>query len=88
MSGLIRPQIELDRVFMSVLGTSNFDDHSIKNERANIETPFSHYKSTGFFLDAQGQLVSGPIWPKFELVRDVMYILVTRKYKKDRIKSK
>ena len=41
---------------MPVLVTSNFDDDSIKNERANMETPFSHYKSTGDILDVQGQL--------------------------------
>ena len=41
---------------MSVLLTSNFDDESIKNERAGVETPFPHYKSMGNFLDAQGQL--------------------------------
>ena len=54
MSGLIRPKIELDRAFMPVLVTSNFDDISIKNEQASMETPFSHYKSMGNFLDAQG----------------------------------
>ena len=41
---------------MPVLVTSNFDDDSFKNERASIETPFSHYKYIGIFLDAQGQL--------------------------------
>ena len=41
---------------MPVLATSNFDDDSIKNERASIETAFSHYKSMGNFLDIQGQL--------------------------------
>ena len=41
---------------MPVLVTSNFDDDSIENERASMETPFSHYKSMGNFLDAQGQL--------------------------------
>ena len=56
MSSLIRPKIELNRVFMPVLVTSNFDDDSIKNERASMETPFSHYKSMGNLLDAQGQL--------------------------------
>ena len=40
---------------MPVLVTSNFDDDLIKNERASMEA-FSHYKSMGFFLDAQGQL--------------------------------
>ena len=56
MSGLIRPKIELNRAFMPVVVTSNFDDKSIKNEQASMETPFSHYKSMGIFLDAQGQL--------------------------------
>ena len=56
MSGLIQPKIELDRAYMPVLDTSNFDDDSIKNERASMETPFSHYKSMGNFLHVQGQL--------------------------------
>ena len=56
MCGLIRPKIELDRAFMPVLVTSNFDDNLIKNEQASMETPFSHYKSMGNFLDTQGQL--------------------------------
>ena len=68
---------------MPVLVTSNFDDDSIKNERASIETVFSHYKSMGNSLDAQGQLansiVSGQIWPKFELLRDFLHVLVTCK---------
>ena len=41
---------------MRVLFTGNFDDDSIKDERASMETPFSHYKSMGNFLDAQRQL--------------------------------
>ena len=56
MSGLIPPKIELNQAFMPVLVTGNFDDDSIKNECASMETAFSHYKSMGIFLDAQGQL--------------------------------
>ena len=56
MIGLIQPKIEVNRAFMPVLVTSNFDDDSIKNKLASMETAFSHYKSTGIFLDAQGQL--------------------------------
>ena len=56
MSGLIRPKIELDQAFMPVLVSSNFHDDSIKDEQASMETPFSHCKSMGNFLDAQGQL--------------------------------
>ena len=39
---------------MPVLVTSNFIDDSIKNEWASMETPFSHYKSMGNFLDLKG----------------------------------
>ena len=39
---------------MPVLVTNDFDDDSIKNERASMETPFSHYTSRGNFLYAQG----------------------------------
>ena len=56
---MIRSKIELDRAFMPVLDTSNFGDDLIKKKkkkRASMETPFSHYKSMGNFLDAQGQL--------------------------------
>ena len=56
MGGLNRPKIDFDRAFMPVLVTSNFADDSIKNERVSYETPFSHYNSMGFFLDAQVQL--------------------------------
>ena len=56
MIGLIQPKIELNQAFMPVLVTSNFEDVSIKNKQASMETPFSHYKSMGNFLDAQGQL--------------------------------
>ena len=89
MSSLIRPEIKLIRAFLPILVTGNFDDDSIKNERASMETVFSHYKSMGNFRRsrAANSVVSGPIWPKFELVRDLMHVLVTCKYKKDRIKN-
>ena len=74
---------------MPVLVTSNFEDDSIKNERASMETTFSHYKPMGNFRRSRtaNSVVSGPYWPKFELVRDCMHVLVTCKYKKDRIKN-
>ena len=50
------PETELVRAFMPVLVTCNFDDDSINNEWASMETAFSHYKSMGNFLDTQGQL--------------------------------
>ena len=45
----------------------------------------------GIFSEAQGQLIPGPvlcpIWPKLELVRDIMVVLVTCKYEEDPIKN-
>ena len=79
---------------MPVLVTSNFDDDWINNEQARMETAFSHYKSMGNYFrrsraanSAQGKLVSGLIWPKFELIRDFAHVLITCKYKKDLIKN-
>ena len=57
---------------MPVLVTSNFDDDSIKNERASMKTPFSHYEF----------IVNCPVWPKCDIVRDFMHVLITCKYKK------
>ena len=56
LSDLIWPKIEPNRAFLPVLVISNFDDDSIKNEEASIETPFSPYKPMGNILDARGQL--------------------------------
>ena len=74
---------------MPVLVINNFDDDSIKNERASMETAFSHYVYGNFFRRsrASNYVVSGPIWPKFELVQDFIYVLLTCKYEKDKIKN-
>ena len=51
---------------------------------------FSHYKSMGIFSRrsrAANSAVLGPIWPNFELVRDVIDVLVTCKYEEDPIKN-
>ena len=89
MSSLIRPEIKLVQAFMPVLVTSSFDDDTIKNERASMETPFSHYKSMGIFRRsrAANSVVSGPLWSKFELVRDFKYALIICQYKNDCIKN-
>ena len=45
----------------------------------------------GIFPDAQGQLTPqsdrGQTWPKFELIREVMVVLVTCKNEEDPIKN-
>ena len=75
---------------MPVLVTSNFDDDSIKNDRASMgRQHFPIISLWDFFRRsrAANSVVSGPIWPKFELIRDFTHVLVTCKYKKDRIKK-
>ena len=60
-----------------------------KNERASLETPFSHYVYGKFFRcsRAPNSVGSGPIWPKFELVHDFMPVIFTCKFEKDLIKN-
>ena len=60
----------------------------IKSKMKELECSqdFSHYKSMGIFPDAQGQL--SPIWPNFELVRDVINVLITCQYEEDLIKNR
>ena len=65
MNSLIRPEIKLVRAFMPVLVTINFDNDSIKNEHASMETAFSHFKSMGNFLDAQWELAEIRTCPRF-----------------------
>ena len=50
---------------------------------------FPHYKSGNFFRRsrAANSVVLSRIWPKFELVRDIIDVLVTCKYEKDPIKN-
>ena len=51
---------------------------------------FSHYKSMGIFSIrsmAANSAVLCPIWPNFELIRDVMNTLVACKYEEDPIKN-
>ena len=64
----------------------------IKSKMKELECSqdFSQYKSMGFFPDAQGQLTpqslvrSGRI---FNLIRDVIDVLITCKYEEDPIKN-
>ena len=56
-----------------------------KMKELECSQDYSHYKSMGNF--PANSAVLGPIWPNFELVRDVMDVLVTCKYEEDAIKN-
>ena len=60
-----------------------------KMKELECSQDFSHYKSGDFSRRsrAANSAVLGLIWPNFELVRDVMEVLVTCKYEEDPIKN-
>ena len=62
-----------------------------KMKEIECSQDFSRYKSMGDFSRrsrAANTAVLGPIWPNFELVRNVMDVLVTCKYEEDPIQNK
>ena len=73
---------------MIVLVTWKYQKDPIKNNREKWKHRFPHYKFMGVFLRrsrAANSVVGGPIWPKFELIHNIMHVLVTSKFEKDRI---
>ena len=89
-SGRIWPNFELIQALIHVLITCKYEKDPIKNSRENVMTSFSPlYVYGNFFLRsrAANSTVLGPIWPHFELVRDVIDVLVTCKYEEDPIKN-
>ena len=89
-SGRIWLNFELIQAPIHVLITCKYEKDPIKNSGENVMTSFSPLKVYGIFFirsRAANSAVLGPIWPNFELVRDVMDVLVTCKYKEILIKN-
>ena len=87
VSNGIWPKFELIQAFMHVLITCKYQKDRTLNSRDKVATP--SFPMVVFFRrsKADNSVVSGPIWPKFELVRDIMHILVTYKFEMDLINS-
>ena len=89
-SGIL-PKFELIQAFIVVLFTCKNEEDPIKNEGARVLTIFSPLEVYGIFFRrsrAAYSAVLGRIWLKFELVRDILGVLVTCKYEEDPIKMK
>ena len=59
-----------------------------KQQRKSGNTIFPIIRSIGVFLRrsrAANSVVGGPIWPKFKIIHNIMHVLVTSKFEKDRI---
>ena len=67
---------------MDVLVTSKNKEDQNKSEGARVATTLN----TDFSQSQDNSSVKGRIWLKFELIRDVMAILVTSNYEEDPIK--
>ena len=75
---------------MYVLITCKYEKDPIKNNRENVMTSFFPLYLYGNFFRrsrAANSVVGGPIWLKFELIQDIMHVLITCKFEKDRINS-
>ena len=83
------PKFELIQAFMHVLLTCINEEDQIKNEGARLFTRFLPLLVYGDFSGrsrAANSAVHGRIWLKFELVQDIMVVLLTCK-NKDTIKN-
>ena len=75
---------------MYVLITCKYEKDPIKNSREKRDDfVFPIISLRDFFRRsrAANSVVGGPIWPKFELIQDIMHVLITCKFEKDRINS-
>ena len=88
-SGLIQPKIEINRAFMPAWLPATLMMIRSKMNKLAWRHHFPIISLWKFFRcsRAANLIVGGPIWPKFEFVRDFMHVLVTCKYKKDQIKN-
>ena len=89
-SGSIWPNFELIQALIHVLITCKYEKDQIKYSGENVMTSFSPLYVYGIFFirsRAASSAVFGPIWPNFQLVRDVIDVLVTCKYEEDPIKN-
>ena len=75
---------------MYVLITCKYEKDPIKNSRENVMTSFFPLKVYGNFFwrsRAANSVVCGPVWLKFQLIQDIMHVLITCKFEKDWIIS-
>ena len=89
MDSPIWPEFELIQDSMAVLVTCKIDEDLIKSEVATIQT-FSSLQVYGKIFRrsrANKSKVNSPIWPKIELVRDFIDVLVTCKFDEAPIKN-
>ena len=88
-SGRIWPNFKLIQALMYLIITCKYQKDPIKNSREKINIIFPIIRLWGFFRRSRAakSAVSGPIRPKFELVRALMHVIVTCKFEKEWMKN-
>ena len=82
VGGPIKPKFELVRTLMHVIIVCKYEKDQMKNSREKVETPFFPIITLSVTMET-----SGWIWPNFELIQALMYVIITCKYEKDPIKN-
>ena len=67
---------------MHVIIACKYEKDRMKNSRENVETPFFPIITLSITMET-----SGWIWPNFELIQALMYVIITCQYEKDPIKN-
>ena len=67
---------------MHVIIACKYEKDQMKNSREKVETPFFPIITLSVTME-----ISGWIWPNFNLIQDLMYVINTCKYGKDPIKN-
>ena len=67
---------------MHVIDTCKYEKERMKNSREKVETPFFSIITLSVTMET-----SGWIWPNFNLIQALMYVIITCKYEKDPIKK-
>ena len=78
---------KLIQAFMHVLITCKIEDDSIKNEGARVVKTFEVYGDFSRCSRAASSAVLSLNWPNFEVVPDVMDVVITCKNEEDPIKN-
>ena len=91
VSGGIWPKFKLIQASTHVLITCKYEKDPIKNSWENVMTQFSPLSVYGNIFRrsrAANSIVRSRFQKNFELMQALMYVIVTCKYKKDRIKNR
>ena len=82
VGGPIKPNFELVRPLMHVIIVCKYEKDQMKNSREKVDTPFFPIITLSATMET-----SGWIWPNFDLIQALMYVINTCKYDKDPIKN-